>query len=131
MALPPSLALSNPISDWISTSILGKIPATPPFDPQTVPNLALAGIFSTGVGFAYLLSLYHGFDTFIYTSVPGRLGVAATGLVMCMIRPTVLSPLLVTVILWDGLGALLMGYLLGAWTGSPPGEELGKAVKRA
>jgi hypothetical protein len=66
---------------------------------------------------AYAISIYHGMDEWIYISIPGRLGVAALGLTAWVLNSHLMSPLLFSIIVWDGSVALITGWTLGTWSG--------------
>jgi hypothetical protein len=73
--------------------------------------------------------MYHGFDEWIYLSIPGRLAVVLLGLIAWVQNPHAMSPLLFTIIVWDGTGALVTGWALGTWSGRRPGAIAGKSRK--
>lgn len=125
--IDPNLVLRNPIANAISTEILhqpiptfnrwGTWGVPGPASPEVTQLCALSGVVMCGISSAYGISLYHGFDEWIYISVPGRLGVAALGLMVLLLRPEVMSPLLFSIVVWDGSMALITGWILGTWSG--------------
>jgi len=90
---------------------------------------ALCGVFNCAISLAYGMSMYHGFDEWIYLSVPGRLAVVLLALVTWVLNRHAMSPLLFTIVVWDGAGALVTGWTLGTWNGRRPGVVAGKFRK--
>jgi hypothetical protein len=78
---------------------------------------ALVGVFSCAISMAYAISIYHGLNEWIYMSIPRRLGVAVLGLTAWVLNPHLMSPLLFSIIAWDGSVALITGWTLGTWSG--------------
>jgi hypothetical protein len=89
----------------------------------------LCGVFSCAISLAYGISMYHGFDEWIYISVPGRLAVAFLGLSAWALDSHSMSPLLVIIIVWDGTVALITGWTLGTWKGRPPKSVVSAPAK--
>ena len=112
LVLPPNIILRNPIADAISTHLLHQpLPAlstrdawslSGPASPEVAQLCALCGVFSCAISLAYGMSMYHGFDEWIYLSVPGRLAVVLLALVTWVLNRHAMSPLLFTIVVWDG-----------------------------
>lgn len=137
--LPPSLILRNPIANAVSVHVLHRpIPELTawgawgmpgPVSPEVTQLCALSGVFSCAISLAYGISMYHGFDEWIYLSVPGRLAVALLGLTAWVMDPDTMSPLLFSIIVWDGTVALITGWTLGTWSGRRPEAVVSKPAK--
>jgi hypothetical protein len=127
LTLPPNIILHNPIANVISIHILHRpVPASAawgswglsgPVSPEVTQLCALVGVFSCAISMAYAISIYHGLDEWVYMSIPGRLGVAVLGLTAWALNPRLMSPLLFSIIVWDGSVALITGWTLGTWSG--------------
>ena len=139
LVLPPNIILRNPIADAISTHLLHQpLPAlgtrgawglSGPVSPELAQLCALCGVFSCAISLAYGMSMYHGFDEWIYLSVPGRLAVVLLALVAWVMNRRAMSPLLFTIIVWDGTGALVTGWALGTWNGRRHRVDASKSRK--
>jgi len=85
---------------------------------------ASLGVATLAIGLAYLFTAWPPMEenVFLYASVPVRLILAGVSL----IRALALSKLeskeknnLIGIAVWDGLGALVLGWYLGEWRGKP------------
>lgn len=125
--LLPNLIFRNPIANAILIHILHQpVPAlnasgawglSGPVRPEVTQSCALVGVFSCAISMAYAICIYHGLDEWIYMSIPGRLGVAALGLTVWVLNLRLMSPLLFSIMVWDGSVALITGWTLGTWSG--------------
>jgi hypothetical protein len=100
-----------------------------PVSPEVTQLCALSGVFCCAISLAYGISMYHGIDEWIYLSVPGRLAVALLGLTAWFVDPHIMSPLLFSIIVWDGIIALITGWTLGTWSGRRPESVVRKPAK--
>lgn len=91
--------------------------------PATDQLSALSGIFCTAIGMAYAMSFYHGYDEWLYMTIPGRLLVSGLCLATWVLAPEKMSPLLLVIMVWDGGNAAIGGYLMGDWSGRKPGRR--------
>jgi hypothetical protein len=115
----PSHVFNNPLSNRLA-SIL-HLPSHPSVSsPATNQVTALSGIFCTAIGVAYALNFYHGYDEWLYLSIPGRLIVGGICLAVWVIAPEKMSPLLFAIMVWDGGCAAVGAYLIGDWRGRKP-----------
>lgn len=93
--------------------------------PQS--DSTMLGIATSGLGLAYLATsnVPTAQNHFLYASAPVRIILAAlAGLKLALGGKTLdksLKKTLIGVLLYDGLGGILLGYYLGTWKGRAPG----------
>jgi hypothetical protein len=122
----PDVVHSNSIADRLSL-FLHPIGTAPTSSPAIHQLSALSGVFSCAISSAYGLAFYHDYDEWLYMSIPGRLFVSAICLATWLIAPEKMSPLLLSIMIWDGACAVIGGYLIGDFSGRKPGRlEQGK-----
>jgi hypothetical protein len=122
--LPPSPLLHNPARSFISRTILHQPVQVPPsnLDPSNAfaHSLALAGTFSFGIGVAYLHAFYRGYEEWLYMSIPARLGVSVFGLLVGVLFPKKMTPLMLSVCVWDGFWPAAIAVAMGDVSGKGP-----------
>ncbi|EEQ89224.1 hypothetical protein RJZ56_000664 [Blastomyces dermatitidis] len=81
------------------------------------------GIASTGLGLSYLFTSYVPIEEnqFLHASVPVRMILAALAAARLPTAPKSERKSLMILILYDFLGGLMVGYILGQWNGKLPG----------
>ncbi|OJD15485.1 hypothetical protein AJ78_04249 [Emergomyces pasteurianus Ep9510] len=84
---------------------------------------ATLGIATTGLGLSYLLTSYVPIEEnqFLHASVPVRIILAALALTRLPTAPKAERKSLTILILYDFLGGLMVGYVLGKYDGRLPG----------
>jgi hypothetical protein len=122
----PDVVHSNSVANRLSL-FLNPVGTAPTSSPAIHQLSALSGVFSCAISSAYGLAFYHGYDEWLYMSIPGRLFVSAICLATWLIAPEKMSPLLLSIMVWDGACAVIGGYLIGDFSGRKPGRlEQGK-----
>jgi len=98
--------------------------------PGRVSELtAMLGIATTALGLAYLSTAYLPLhqNVFLYASVPVRMILATVaGLKLLQVGPEISSTgrtELLSVLLYDGIGGIILGWFLGSWSGRIPGTQ--------
>jgi hypothetical protein len=87
----------------------------------------MLGVAALGLGLAYFLTSYMPIEQnqFLHASVPVRLILAAASAYKAFIGRKELSDIekkrLWGVTIWDGFGAVVLGWWLGKWNGRVPG----------
>ncbi|PGH07346.1 hypothetical protein GX51_01890 [Blastomyces parvus] len=81
------------------------------------------GVASTGLGLSYLFTSYVPIEEnqFLHASVPVRIILAALAAARLPTAPKSERKNLVILLLYDFLGGLMVGYILGQWNGKLPG----------
>ncbi len=115
----PGVVHNNPIADRL-TSFLHPSGAASFSGPLANQLSALSGVFSAAIGIGYFTNFYHGYEEWLYLSIPGRIFASALCLAIWLFAPEKMSPLLFTIMVWDGVFAALGGYLMGSWSGKRP-----------
>ena len=126
LILFPLPYLRLPIRSIVTNNVSCFTPAPltpPPYHPELIQLATISGIFSAAIGAAYLVNIFYGYEEWIYTSVPVRLAVSTSAAMVWMIKPERVGPMMVEVMVYDGLAAVLTGWSLGSWTGSKKGIE--------
>jgi hypothetical protein len=91
--------------------------------------MAFSGVLSFAVGVADIVSYTHGYEEWIYISIPAKLALSAMALAIWVLVPEKMSPLLLALCLVDGLSALGLAWAVGDVTGRvPEGYRSGKKV---
>lgn len=121
--LPAPLILCNPITTFISDAIFRR-PLSPishfATNDSLNQTLALSGVFSCAIGTAYSLAFRHGYDEWLYMSIPARLVVCALGHLVYLLAPEKTSPLLFVICIWDGVWAGLTAWAVRSVSGRVP-----------
>ncbi|KAG5305202.1 class III chitinase [Histoplasma capsulatum G186AR] len=81
------------------------------------------GIAVTGLGLSYLLTSYVPIEQnqFLHASVPVRIILATLAAARLPTAPQAERKNLIILILYDFLGGVMVGYILGQWNGRLPG----------
>ncbi|KKZ68872.1 hypothetical protein EMCG_00043 [[Emmonsia] crescens] len=80
---------------------------------------ATLGIASTGLGLSYIFTSYVPIEEnqFLHASVPVRMILAALAALRLPTAPKAERKGLMILVLYDFLGGLMVGYILGKWNG--------------
>lgn len=103
----------------LGLSMIFATSTSPPKPPPTI-----LGIATLGLGLSYFSTSYMPLDqnAFLYASVPVRLVLAAlAGLKAVMGGNGEEKGVLWGIMAWDGIGAVVLGWYLGVWSGRAPG----------
>lgn len=86
------------------------------------PDSTIQGIATLGIAFGYLLTAYvpQEQNTYLYASVPARMILAGIAGVKLVLGSPARKELL-AILVYDGLGGLVLGWYLGRWDGKIPG----------
>jgi len=121
LIVAPLLASHNPIFDRLFGPFLPNTPPTPPdYTLELIQICAVTGVLLIAIGQVYLVSLYHGYEEWIYASVPVRLTMGAIAALIWVVAPEKMSPWMMACLVWDGGLAIPLGLSVGSWTGQKP-----------
>ena len=117
----PEVVHKNPIADRL-TSFLHPAGVAHISGPLVNQVSTLSGVFFAAIGISYFTNFYHGYEEWLYLSIPGRLFVSGLCLAIWFFAPEKMSSLLFVIMVWDGISAAIGGYLIGNWSGQKPAK---------